>query len=252
MSIAIRKPAEIDKLRKANQIVKQTLNYLQDNIKPGMTLKEIDKMGEEFVRSKGARPSFKGLYGFPASVCTSLNEVIIHGVPDDTKVKEGDILGLDIGTEFKGWYGDAAVTIPIGKISQEDEQLIACAKDALYYAIEIIKPGLRFKELSLELENFIKSRGYTPLLNFCGHGIGRKPHEEPEIPNYLEHGSPKSGPKIKNGMVFCLEPMVCQKAGEPKILDDKWSVVSQDGLRGSHYEHTVVVVGNRAEILSQA
>jgi len=252
MSIAIRKPREIEKLRKANQIVKETLNYLQKNIKPGMTLKEIDAMGEDFVRSKGARPSFKGLYGFPASVCTSLNEVIIHGIPDDTKVKEGDILGLDIGTEYNGWYGDAAVTIPIGKISKEDEKLIACAKDALYYAIDIIKPGLRFKELSLELEKFIKSRGYTPLLNFCGHGIGRKPHEEPEIPNYLEHGSPKNGPKIKNGMVFCLEPMVCQKIGMPKILDDKWSVVSQDGLRGSHYEHTVVVVRNRAEILSQA
>jgi len=252
MSIAIRKPAEIDKLRKANQIVKQTLNYLEENIKPGMTLKEIDAMGEDFIRSKGARPSFKGLYGFPASVCTSLNEVIIHGIPDDTKVKDGDILGLDIGTELNGWYGDAAVTIPIGKISEEDEKLIACAKDALYYAIDIIRPGLRFKELSYELEKFIKAKGYAPLLNFCGHGIGRKPHEEPEIPNYLEHGSPKSGPKIKNGMVFCLEPMVCQKVGVPKILDDKWSVVSQDGLRGSHYEHTVVVVGNRAEILSQA
>jgi methionyl aminopeptidase len=251
MSIAIRKTREIEKLRKANQIVKETLNYLQNNIKPGMTLKEIDRMGEEFIRSKGARPSFKGLYGFPASVCTSLNEVIIHGIPDDRRVKEGDILGLDIGTEFDGWYGDAAVTIPIGNISDEDKNLIACAKDALYYAIDIIRPGLRFKELSLELEKFIKSRGYTPLLNFCGHGIGRKPHEEPEIPNYLEHGSPKSGPKIKNGMVFCLEPMVCQKVGMPKILDDKWSVVSQDGLRGSHYEHTVVVVGNRAEILSQ-
>jgi len=252
MPIAIRKPAEIEKLRKANQIVKQTLNYLEKNIKPGMTLKEIDTMGEEFVRSKGAKPSFKGLYGFPASVCTSLNEVIIHGIPDDTEVKEGDILGLDIGTELDGWYGDAAVTIPIGKISKEDERLIACAKDTLYYAIDIIKPGLRFKELSFELEKSIKAKGYTPLLSFCGHGIGRKPHEEPEIPNYLEHGLPKSGPKIKNGMVFCLEPMVCQKIGVPKILDDKWSVVSQDGLRGSHYEHTVVVVGNRAEILSQA
>jgi len=252
MSIAIRKPAEIEKLRKANQIVKQTLNYLQDNIKAGMTLKEIDAMGEDFIRSKGARPSFKGLYGFPATVCTSLNEVIIHGIPDDTKVKEGDILGLDIGTELNGWYGDAAVTIPIGKISEEDEKLIACAKDALYYAIDIIKPGLRFKELSLELEKFIKSKGYIPLLNFCGHGIGRKPHEEPEIPNYLEHGSAKSGPKIKNGMVFCLEPMICQKIGIPKVLDDKWSVVSQDGLRGSHYEHTVAVVGNKAEILSLA
>jgi methionyl aminopeptidase len=251
MSIAIRKPDEIEKLRKANQIVGQTLQYLEQNVKPGMTLKEIDQMGEEFIRSKGARPSFKGLYGFPAAVCTSLNEVIIHGIPDDTKVKEGDILGLDIGTELDGWYGDAAITMPIGTISEEDQKLIACAKDALYHAIEMIRPGMRFKELSLALEEFIKSRGFTPLVSFCGHGIGRKPHEEPEIPNYLEHGSPKSGPKIKNGMVFCLEPMICQKLGIPKILDDKWSVVSQDGLRGSHYEHTVAVIGNRAEILSQ-
>jgi methionyl aminopeptidase len=251
MSIAIRKPAEIEKLRKANKIVGETLQYLQESVKPGMTLKEIDRMGEEFLRSKGARPSFKGLYGFPAAVCTSLNEVIIHGIPDDTKIKEGDILGLDIGTEVEGWYGDAAITMPVGTISESDERLIACAKDALYHAIEIIRPGMRFKELSLELETFIKSRGYTPLLNFCGHGIGRKPHEEPEIPNYLEHGSPKSGPKIKNGMVFCLEPMICQKDGTPKILEDKWSVVSRDGMRTSHYEHTVAVVGNKAVILSQ-
>ncbi len=251
MAIAIRKSDEIEKLRKANQIVGQTLQYLQNSVEPGMTLKEIDAMGEEFILSKKARPSFKGLYGFPAAVCTSLNEVIIHGIPDDTKVKEGDILGLDIGTELEGWYGDAAITMPVGKVSQKDEELIACAKDALYHAIDIIRPGLRFKELSFELERFIKSRGFVPLLNFCGHGIGKKPHEDPEIPNYLEHGSPKSGPKIKNGMVFCLEPMICQKLGIPKILEDKWSVVSQDGLRGSHYEHTVAVVGNRAEILSQ-
>jgi len=251
MSIAIRKPAEIEKLRRANRIVGETLEYLKKSVKPGMTLKEIDRMGEEFLRSKGAKPSFKGLYGFPAAVCTSLNEVIIHGVPDETKIKEGDILGLDIGTELEGWYGDAAITMPIGKITEDDEALIACAKDALYYAIDIIKPGMRFKELSQELEKFIRSRGFVPLLSFCGHGIGRKPHEEPEIPNYLEHGSPKSGPKIKNGMVFCLEPMICQKSGTPKILGDKWSVVSEDRMRGSHYEHTVAVVGNRAEILSQ-
>ncbi|WP_456381425.1 type I methionyl aminopeptidase [Hydrogenimonas sp.] len=251
MSIAIRKPAEIEKLRKANRIVGETLSYLRESVKPGMTLREIDRMGEAFLRSKGARPSFKGLYGFPAAVCTSLNEVIIHGIPDDTEVKEGDILGLDIGTEVEGWYGDAAITMPIGTVSESDERLIACAKDALYHAIEIIRPGMRFKELSLELQTFIESRGYTPLLNFCGHGIGRKPHEEPEIPNYLEHGSPKSGPKIRNGMVFCLEPMICQKDGTPKILEDKWSVVSRDGMRTSHYEHTVAIVGNRAEILSQ-
>jgi methionyl aminopeptidase len=251
MAIAIRKPKEIDKLRTANIAVAKTLNYLKDLCKPGVSLKEIDKAGEEYLNSLGARASFKGLYGFPAAVCTSVNEVIIHGIPTDYRLREGDIIGLDLGSEIDGWYGDAAVTLGVGNISDEDEKLIACAKDALNYAIEIIKPGLRFKELSFEIEKFIKSRGFVPLHGFCGHGIGKKPHEEPEIPNYLEHGSPKSGPKIKEGMVFCIEPMICQKLGTPKILEDKWSVISQDGLRGSHYEHTVAVVGKKAEILSK-
>ncbi len=250
MAITIKKPKEIEKLRESNRIVARTLNYLKENISAGMSLKEINQMGEEFIKSQNARAAFKGLYGFPAGVCTSSNEVIIHGIPNDTKIKEGDILGLDIGVEKDGWYGDAAVTIPIGKISKKDEDLIACAKDALYYAIDIIKEGMRFKELSYELEKFIKKRGYVPLRNFCGHGIGRKPHEEPEIPNYLDSPNPKQGPKIKNGMVFCIEPMICQKSPIPKILEDKWSVTSEDGLRGSHYEHTVAIIGKRAEILS--
>jgi methionyl aminopeptidase len=250
MAIPIRKPNEIQKLRDANVIVAKTLNYLRENVKPGMTLLEVDAIGEKFIRDLGARPSFKGLYGFPNSVCTSLNEVIIHGIPSDTVLKEGDILGLDIGTELDGWYGDSAITMPIGKISKEDEELIACAKDSLYHAIDIIKEGMRFKELSQEIEKFIVNRGYQPLVRFCGHGIGKKPHDEPEIPNYLENGSPKSGPKIKNGMVFCLEPMICQQGREPVILENDWDVVSEDGLRGSHYEHTVAVINGKAEILS--
>ena len=139
----------------------------------------------------------------------------------------------------------------IGEISKEDEELIACAKDTLYHAIGVIKAGMRFKELSFEIEKFIKGRGFQPLEGFCGHGIGKAPHEDPQILNYIEHGSPKSGPKIKNGMVFCLEPMICQKSGKPKILEDKWSVLSEDGLKTSHYEHTVAVVNNKAQILSQ-
>jgi len=250
MAIALRKKNELDKLKIAGSIVAKTLKYLQENITVGMTLKEIDTMGEEFIRANGAEPSFKGLYGFPASVCTSLNEVCIHGVPTDTKVQEGDILGLDLGTKIDGYYGDAAVTIPIGKISKEDEELIACSKDALYYAIENIKVGMRFKELTSLLENFILDRGYIPLRDFCGHGIGKKPHEEPNIPNYLE-GKPKQGPKIKNGMVFCLEPMICQKSSRPIIWDDKWSVVSEDGLKSSHYEHQVAIIDNKAVILTQ-
>lgn len=250
MSIALRKPEEIEKLFVANQAVAKTLKYLEENVKAGMTLKEVDAMGEKFILSLGARPAFKGLYGFPNAVCTSLNEVIIHGIPSDTVLKEGDILGLDIGTEVDGWYGDSAITMPIGDISKKDEELIACAKNALYYAIDIIEDGMRFKELSKAIEDFITSRGYQPLVRFCGHGIGRKPHEEPEIPNYLEHGGTKSGPKIKNGMVFCIEPMICQKDRNPVILKNGWDVVSADGLRGSHYEHTVAVVDGRAVILS--
>ena len=250
MSIALRKPEEIEKLFVANQAVAKTLKYLEENVKAGMTLKEVDAMGEKFILSLGARPAFKGLYGFPNAVCTSLNEVIIHGIPSDAVLKEGDILGLDIGTEVDGWYGDSAITMPIGDISKKDEELIACSKDALYYAIDIIEDGMRFKELSKAIEDFITSRGYQPLVRFCGHGIGRKPHEEPEIPNYLEHGGTKSGPKIKNGMVFCIEPMICQKDRNPVILKNGWDVVSADGLRGSHYEHTVAVVDGRAVILS--
>ncbi len=252
MAIALRKPQEIEKLRAANKIVGGALELLQTNTKVGVSLKELDAMAEEYIRSCGAKPSFKGLYGFPSAVCTSLNQVIIHGIPTDYKLQEGDVIGYDIGTELDGYFGDAAVTVGVGKITQEDEALIACAKETLYHAIQEIKEGMRFKELSLVLEESIKSHGFVPLHNFCGHGIGKKPHEEPEIPNYLDGKNAKAGPKIKNGMVFCLEPMICQKDPTPVILDNKWDVVSADGLRGSHYEHTVAVVDGKAEILSLA
>lgn len=251
MAIPLRKPHEIEKLRTASLAVAKTLDYLKNNVKAGMTLKEVDTMGDEYIVNLGARPSFKGLYGFPAAVCTSLNEVIIHGIPSDIVLKEGDILGLDIGSEIDGWYGDAAITMPIGKISKEDEELIACSRDALYHAIDVIKEGMRFKELSKAIEDFIRGRGYVPLVRFCGHGIGKKPHGEPEIPNYIETPNVKAGPKIKNGMVFCLEPMICQKDENPVILENDWDVVSADGLRGSHYEHTVAVVDGKAVILSE-
>jgi methionyl aminopeptidase len=225
---------------------------LKQNTKVGISLRELDAMAEDYILSHKAKPSFKGLYGFPNSVCTSLNQVIIHGIPTDYKLQEGDIIGYDIGTELDGWFGDAAITVPVGKVSAKDEELIACARDSLYEAIAAIKVGMRFKELSAVLEKSIRSRGFVPLHSFCGHGIGRKPHEEPEIPNYLDGIDPKGGPKIKNGMVFCLEPMICQKESKPLILENKWDVVSADGLRGSHYEHTVAIVNGKAEILSLA
>jgi len=191
------------------------------------------------------------LYGFTGSVCTSVNEVCIHGVPSDRVIQEGDILGLDIGTKLDGYYGDAAITMAVGKISDEDEALIACSKGALYHAIDSITEGMRFKELSKILEDYILSAGYVPLRDYCGHGIGTQAHSEPNIPNYLE-GKTNQGPKIKNGMVFCLEPMVCQKSGKPVVLEDKWSVISEDQLRSAHYEHTVAVVDGKAVILTEA
>ena len=250
MGIALRKPDEIEKLRAANAIVGSTLELLRKETKAGMSLRELDAIAEEYIRSQGAKPSFKGLYGFPNAVCTSLNEVIIHGIPNDYRLKEGDIIGFDIGTELDGYFGDSAITVPVGQVSERDAALIACAEDSLYYAIDILEEGMRFKELSAAIERFILDRGFVPLRGFCGHGIGKRPHEEPEIPNYLEGTNPKAGPKIKEGMVFCIEPMICQKEGKAVILKNGWDVVSSDGLRGSHYEHTVAVVGGKAEILS--
>jgi len=251
MAIAIRKNAEIDKLRAANKIVGGALALMRENTRVGASLKELDAMAEDYIRSHGAVPSFKGLYGFPNTVCTSVNEVIIHGIPSDYRLQEGDIVGYDIGTKLDSYYGDAAITVGVGQISETDEKLIACAKDTLYHAIESIRDGMRFKELSYLMQEFILSRGFVPLRDFCGHGIGKRPHEEPQIPNYLDAPNPKTGPKIKNGMAFCLEPMICQKESKPVILKNGWDVVSKDGLRGSHYEHTVAVVGGKAEILSQ-
>ncbi|WP_169975262.1 MULTISPECIES: type I methionyl aminopeptidase [unclassified Campylobacter] len=252
MAISLKKLAEIEKLRAANKIVAQTLDYVESIIKPGMSLLEIDKICDDMICAAGAKPAFKGLYGFPNAACISLNEVVIHGIPDKTILKEGDIVGVDIGSNLNGFFGDSARTFAVGQISKEDEALIACSKDALYFAIDIIREGMHFKELSYELEKFILARGFVPLRGFCGHGIGKHPHEEPEVPNYLEGNNPKAGPKIKNGMVFCIEPMICQKDGTPVVGSDKWKVTSKDGLRTSHYEHCVAVINGRAEILSKA
>lgn len=251
MAIAIRSPKEIDGLRAANRIVAEVLDLIRSKTTIGSTTKEIADLAEEFIISKGGRCSFKGLYTppFPGAICTSVNEVIIHGIPDDTPLKDGDIVGFDVGVELNGWYGDAAITLPIGSVTKQDEQLIAVAKSTLLNAIKEIKSGMRFKELSAILEEQIVAGGFVPLRGYCGHGIGKSPHEEPSILNYVE-GRKNQGPKIKDGMVFCVEPMLCQKSGEPKVLEDHWSVVSADGLNGSHYEHTVAIIGGKAEILT--
>ena len=251
MAIGIKSKKDIESLRIPNKIVAQTLELLRLEAKEGISLLVLDRKAKDFIISQGGRPSFYQLYGFPQSICISVNQVIIHGIPTDYILKNGDIVGIDIGVEYNGWYGDAAITIGIGDIQETDRILIDCAKDTLYEAISKVKIGMRFKELSLILEQAINGRGFVPLRGFCGHGIGRSPHEEPEIPNYLESPHTNQGPKIKEGMVFCLEPMIAQHNGEPVILNDNWSVIAKDGLNGSHYEHTIAIVDGKAEILTE-
>ncbi|MBE2985200.1 type I methionyl aminopeptidase [Campylobacter sp. RM9344] len=252
MAISLKRPAEIENMRAANMIVARTLDYISTIIKPGISLLEIDKICEDMIRSAGAKPAFKGLYGFPNAACISVNEVVIHGIPNEYVLKKGDIVSVDIGSNLNGYFGDSARTFGVGEISKQDKALIDCSKDSLYFAIDFIEAGMHFKEVCYEIEKFILARGFVPLRGFCGHGIGKRPHEEPEVPNYLEGNNPKAGPKIKNGMTFCIEPMICQKDGTPIIGADKWKVTSKDGLRTSHYEHCVAIVNGKAEILSKS
>jgi len=250
MAIPIRKPNEIEEIKKAAQLVAKTLKLLKENTKPGMTPLELDKLAEEYIRDNGGRPAFKGLYDFPNSVCISRNGVVIHGIPDNEPLKEGEVVGFDVGVEINGWYGDAAITMGVGKIEEDYEKMIQVAKDAIYYAVKHIKPGMRYKQISKLLEDYITSHGYVPLKGYSGHGIGRKPHEEPQILNYVE-GKPNQGEKVKNGHVFCLEPMLCHRKGDPILGENGWDVFCEDLDVGVHYEHQIAILNNKPIILTE-
>ena len=249
--VSLKTPSQIEKLRAANALVARTLDELERHIKPGISLLELDKIAEDFILSHGAKPSFKGLYGFSGAICLSVNEVCIHGIPDEYVLKEGDLLKADVGTLLDGFYGDAARSFGVGEISEVDKKLIKCTKEALDLAVEALKPGMRVKELSALLGEFIAQSGFVPLLGYCGHGIGSTPHEEPQILNYLEQGSrANSGPKFKNGMVFCVEPMICQKDGRPVNLKGDWNTAGADMLHSAHWEHCIALYNGRAQVLS--
>lgn len=249
--IAIRSESQIQAIAQASRIVAQALSLARSLVSPGVSLLYLDKKVENFILDQNALPSFKGLYGFPNTCCISVNEVVIHGIPDEYILKPGDLVSIDVGVNLNGWFGDGAITLGAGEISDTDQKLIECSKSSLSKAIDSIQPGMHFKELSAILESSIKACGFVPLHDYCGHGIGRNPHEDPHIFNYVVGGKLKQGPKIKNGMVFCIEPMVCQKDSEPMVLDDGWGVVSKDQLNTAHYEHTVAVIDNRAVILTK-
>jgi len=250
MAIPIRKKSEIEQIKIPAKLVARTLKLLRENTKPGITPLELDKLAEDFIRSNGGRPAFKGLYDFPNSVCISRNGVVIHGIPDDKPLEEGEVVGYDVGVEIDGWYGDAAITVGVGEIKDDYKKMIQVAKDAIYHAVKHIKPGMRYKQISKLLEDYITSHGYVPLKGYSGHGIGRKPHEEPQILNYVE-GKPNQGEKVKNGHVFCLEPMLCHKCGEPILAENGWDVYCEDMEVGVHYEHQIAIVDNKPIILTE-
>jgi len=245
--IIIKSPREIDQLRKSNAIVAEVYQKLRRMIVPGITTLELDRVAEELILSRGAIPAFKGYRGFPASVCVSVNEEVVHGIPGQRKLKEGDILSLDVGVNLNGYFGDAAITAPVGEVDREAQRLLEVTERALYIGIDMAKAGNRLFDISYAIQTWVEKHGFSVVRDFVGHGIGRDLHEEPQIPNF---GSPHQGPRLEKGMVFSLEPMVNEGAYGVKILSDGWTVVTIDGKRSAHFEHTIAITDGKAEILS--
>lgn len=246
--IYIRNDQELVNLRRAGQIVALTHQELKKHLVPGITTKQIDKIAENFIRKNDATPSFKGLYDYPGSVCTSINEVLVHGIPDNTVLKEGDIISIDIGACYKGYHGDSAWTYAIGKISKEAKELLEITEQSLYKGLEKARVGNRIGDISHAIQSFVESKGYHVPKDYTGHGIGTNLHEDPIIPNF---GPPNRGPRILKGMVLAIEPMVQIGTDETEVLLDNWTVVSQDKSLAAHFEHTVVILEDGIEILTK-
>jgi methionyl aminopeptidase len=247
MMIIIRSAREIDQLRKANAIVAEVLEKLTPAVAPGVTTSELDQIAERVILSRGAIPAFKGYRGFPCSACISINEQVVHGIPDSRKLREGDIVSIDVGTNLNGYFGDAAITLPVGEVDREGKRLLEVTEKALSIGIEMARVGNRLFDISHAIQAWVESHGFSVVRDFVGHGIGQSLHEEPQIPNF---GSPRQGPRLERGMIFALEPMVNEGTYEVKILRDGWTVVTADGKRSAHFEHTIAITDGEPEILS--
>ncbi|WP_139492775.1 type I methionyl aminopeptidase [Brevibacillus dissolubilis] len=246
--IILKSKAELEIMREAGRIVALTHEELAKHVKPGVTTKELDEVAETFIRSKGAIPSFKGYGGFSGSVCASVNEELVHGIPGKRTLQDGDIISLDIGAQFQGYHGDSAWTYAVGKISEEDQRLMKVTEESLYKGLEKAIPGGRLSDISHEIQVYTEAHGFTIVREYVGHGIGKSLHEDPQIPNY---GPPGRGPRLKPGMVLAIEPMV--NAGERYVrtLEDNWTVVTVDGKKCAHYEHTIAITEDGYEILTR-
>jgi len=247
--IVIKNAAELEKMRAAGRIVAEILSRLEVMIKPGVTSGELDRFAEKECLRQGAKPAFKGYGGFPYAICASPNDRVVHGFPDRRPLVEGEILSIDFGVLYQGYYGDAAVTVPVGQIDEETARLVAATRESLAQAIEKAVPGGRLSDISHAVQSWVEPRGYSVVREFVGHGIGRQLHEAPQLPNF---GAPGQGPRLKPGMTLAIEPMI--NAGLPgvKILEDGWTAVTQDGKRSAHFEHTVAITEHGPEILTRA
>jgi len=245
--IIIKSPREIEQMKRSNAIVVEVFQKLTKVIAPGITTQELDRIAEAIILSRGAIPAFKGYRGFPKTLCISINEEVVHGIPNERRLKEGDIVSLDVGVNHKGYFGDAAITLPVGKVDQAAQSLLEATEKALYIGIEKARVGNRLSDISYAIQTWAESQGFSVVRDFVGHGIGKDLHEEPQIPNF---GPPHQGPRLEKGMVFALEPMVNEGTYEVKILSDGWTVVTTDGKRSAHFEHTIAITNGEAEILS--
>ncbi len=246
--IVLKSEDEIKKMAESCRIVAEVLEGIKKNITPGVSTKEIDGFAESFIITRGAQPAFKGYRGYPASVCTSVNEQVVHGIPSSQKLKDGDIISLDIGVFFKGFYGDAAVTLPVGSVSNQARKLITVTEQALEAGMEKAVAGNRLSDISSAIQGCVEAEGFSIVRSFVGHGIGRELHEEPQIPNF---GKPGEGPELRNGMTLAIEPMVNAGGWEVVILNDGWTAVTKDRSLSGHFEHTVAITKNGLNILTK-
>ena len=238
---------EISSIKKSNQIVAKILTELRRIIAPGVQTKELDEYAEVRVKEMNAIPAFKGYRGYPASLCTSINEEIVHGIPSSRRLREGDIISIDFGVLYEGYYGDAAVTYPVGEITPKAKKLIKAAEETFFKGVEQMKPGKRISDISFAIQSYVESQGFSVIRAFVGHGIGLSLHEEPQVPNF---GQPGRGPKLKSGMVLAIEPMIAMGDWDVEILDDNWTAITRDRSLSAHYEHTVAITEKGPEILS--
>jgi methionyl aminopeptidase len=247
--IICRSRTEIERLRGANQLVADVLARLEAAVAPGVSTADLDRLAERWVRDAGAEPAFKGYRGYPATLCASINEEVVHGIPSATRVlQEGDIVSLDVGVKLGGFYGDSAITVPVGRVAEPTQALLRVTREALDRAIAAVRPGGHLSDIGHAVQHWVERHGFSIVREFVGHGIGEKLHEEPQIPNY---GPAGRGPRLAEGMVLAIEPMVAQGRPATRVLADGWTAVTRDGSLAAHFEHTVAVTAAGPLVLSE-